>query len=569
MATIYDSNSNICGIVVKGYSNENIETTDSSLSGKWSKYINCNLFKKDDYNDIMLYIPLSFNLNRSSSSAPNQYFNYSFSQDDYASYYNNEINYNSCVWFNCYDLMTWMNDNGKWSSLWTDDQLNRGYGYLSSHQGVNHSDTSTIAQASPSQDNFLKPNIVHTNTGYAVNYHYYVNSYKLNSTTPNNISATSYTNNISSTDIHITADAQMSFKLGYNGIISGIGLDDYIKSVDTTDPSGRPFWQRFFFVSIKGGFDSNESYNNKRKANLKLCTFDQNTGLENESNSNLSSIPIKYKKLRNNVYLIQDDHFKTFQTYEDGNYFSVNISLPIIMNTSTANFITDRVNYIQGNNDHSGWVYTGTNNIDEYVAGKWTNKLYTFCSGENPYTDVVLFYNSAENKFVRYYSEATKYTLDEINTKLSTYKYMLYENNRYWVTGNQPNVTWTNDLSGATIFNTSAEAEAVRQSFTYNQPNVGITDVNKTGVYTYMGNYNMNATMFSSTADANAIISKMYETAGSEGHNYHPSVYTNGHESYNTRYFTNIKSDSTTSSVNMSDIPLVKLLSLNYFIRPV
>lgn len=128
---------------------------------------------------------------------------------------------------------------------------------------------------------------------------------------------------------------------------------------------------------------------------------------------------------------------------------------------------------------------------------------------------------------------------------------------------------WTNKLSEATIFNTSAEAEAVRQSFTYNAPNVGITDANKTGVYTTIGNYNMNATMFSSYEDAGAMISKMYETADSEGNTYHPSVYTNGHESYNTKYFTNIKSNSTTSSVNMSDIPLVKLLSLNYFIRPV
>ena len=238
------------------------------------------------------------------------------------------------------------------------------------------------------------------------------------------------------------------------------------------------------------------------------------------------------------------------------------------MNTSTANFITDRLNYIQGNYDYDGYVYTGTNNLDEYVAGQWTNKLYSLCSGEKPFTDVVLFYNSGENKFVRYYSEATKYTPDEINNILSTYKYMLYENNRYWVAGNQPNVTWTNELSAATIFDTSAEAEAVRQSFTSNAPKVGITDANKTGVYTTIGNYNMNATMFSSYEDASAMVTKMYETTGSEG-NYHPSVYTNGHESYNTKYFTNIKSNSTTSSVNMSDIPLVKLLSLNYFIRPV
>ena len=639
MATIYD-NKSICGIITKGVSDEKVEIADSAMSGKWSKYINCNIFKQDD--DVAYYIPICFNKSWFSQNAPNEYFNYYIPISDYSYVPNNYTNAESTLcWFNYKDLFGWMNDNNKWNSLWTEDQLNRGYNFLkSSHANPDYN--TFITNAYPNQDTFIKPHLKHNEDGYDVKYHYYSFSRAVNNGSLY-LHASTFSNATKSTDVHITANNAINFKLGYNGILSGYGLTKYIESVDTTDPSGRPFWQRFFFVSIKGGFDASESYNKTNtKSNIKVCTFDQNTGLENETNPYLNSIPLKYKKLRNDVYLVQDDNFRNFRTYSNDNKYvikrviqstgdisyyggsptqyisntwvsdkseatkfstdvtpswwndlladgashgwnasfvgneggySVNISLPMVMNTDDANLNMDRVIYIYGAG--SNYVYTGTNNPADYQTGQWTDSYLRFCSGNMAayrvdWVDDLVYYNRSTNSFTPYYNEATKMSPQELTTMIaSDYQYVLFYNDEYWVSGTTySTIKYTSDLSEATTFSTSAAAQEQIDAIQYYTPDMAITNRDKTGIFYIDGTWDMNATMFSSYEDASNILSKMYN-AGEYWTHGTATIYDARNEWYNSKYFKNNKQDSTTTSVNLADIPPTRWLSLNYFIRAV
>ena len=218
MATIYDKNKNICGIITKGNPNENVET-DSAYSGKYSKFINVNISKKND--NYAYYLPLSFNENTFYQNDPNRYFNYSINNYNYNGPANNGnlLNGERC-WFNNSVFHEWMNTNGKWNSLFSTDLLERGYNYLSSYLGTHPSDGTYICYANKNQDYFLKPQIKHNETSYDNKYNYFNTAIKLNSTA-SNLYITTLGPNTSSTDVTITATDETSFKLGYNGIISG------------------------------------------------------------------------------------------------------------------------------------------------------------------------------------------------------------------------------------------------------------------------------------------------------------------------------------------------------------
>ena len=564
MATIYDSNSNICGIVVKGYSNENVETTDSSLSGNQSRYINCNILKKTD--NIGYYLPLSYNKD-------NEYFTYSFNGFSYATIGSNHntMDGNRC-WFNYYNLMNWMNENNKWNTLWSSDQLNRGFNYLQSYQGVHQTDGTPITDAEPSQNYFIKPFIKHDKDYYDVKYNYYNRGKRVN--TSQNMYITTESTNPSSTDITITTDEPCTFKLGYNGILSGYGLTNYIESVDTTNTTGRPFWQRFFFVCIKGGFDTTNSFNiTTDKSNVKVCTFDQNTGLENASNSNLSSIPLKYKKLKTDVYLVQDEHFKTFQTYADDNDYKVRISLPMVMNTTAATITLDTMNYIYGSN--SEYVYTGSNVVSEYHSNnwqdQWTNKIYMLCSGNTPNVPQKYKFYQNNNTYTPYYDMGTKLAINEITNLISNFKYILVNSfNEYWVSGTDySDIEYSNDISDAHIFNTSADAATQRLEIDYNRPDVNMIDDNLNGFYYIEDCRKYIATEFSSYSHANTIVYKMYEGGRNEYYGDSPDIYNNSFNYYTTKFASVTTTNYTTSSQNLVDIPVTRWQSLNYFFTPV
>ena len=646
MATIYDKNKDICGIIVKGNASERVESVDSALSGKYNKYINVNVIKANDKYDY--YLPLSFNENHFNIVSANKYFNYNIDNYSYNGPSNNYKLYNDeWCWFNNFDFHKWMNDNGKWSTLFSDELVSRGYNYLSSCFGAGGGN-SYMCNANKNQEYFIKPSLKHDETSYDVKYNYYNTAYKTNSAAAN-LYITTRANDTSSTDVTISSKVETNFNLGYNGILSGNGLTNYIESVDTTNTTGRPFWQRFFFVSIKGGYNALNSYNvsSYQKTNTKLCTFDQNTGLENESNSYLNSIPLKYKKLRNDVYYVQDDNFKSFKTYptlgysvikrtsnvggdiyyyngspqsndmegqehwtsliEEATHFntepnwltvevkqqyeanhhcsllftsgndeySVKISLPVVMNTTTATFWMDKLYYITANNEY---VYTGTNNVSEYTTGHWTKKIYSFFSADNPSTvfatpETIKFYNRQGESF-NHFSPSYLMDINEISYELSDtskYKWVLYYKSYggYWVSGLDAQATYSEDLTNnVQVFATSADANVIREQFNSNAPNIIAIDSNKTNKVFFSYEYlsYMQATMFSSWNDANNIINKMYQEdpddlppgATSVG------VFSAGNMPYYTYYFNN---NCPTAGNSYVEIPSVKWLSLNYFFK--
>ena len=641
MATIYDKNKNICGIIVKGNENWRVETSDSAISGKYSNFINLNILKQEE--PFSYYLPLSFNTNYYNSNEPNQYFNYSINSYTFSNVANNSnlLNNERC-WFNNEAYHKWMNANGGWSSMFDPVLLDRGFDTLKSQHGVVSNDGTYICYADKNQPYFIKPQLKHNESSYDIKYNYFNIAYKTN-TNAKDMYITTQANNTSSTDITFNStNYSVQFKLGYNGIISGDKLTDYIESVDTTNSTGRPLWQRMFFVAIKGGYNANNSYDHSvTKTNIKLCTFDQNTGLENESDPYLNSIPIKYKKLHKDVYLIQDNNFKTFQTYpttgkyvikkttqtgdeyyycgvplfnymEDDNYwttnlseatqlteipgwytdnvvtlyeqnhhcsliytgygneYSVKISLPVIMNSTTATLSINQIYYITGSN---GYAYTGTNDISQYETGKWSNRTCYFYSANNPFTayanpNTIKYWNGSD--FVTKFSPSYMMSEDEISylvSDSSKYKWVLYWNgDGYWVSGYDSTATYSQNLTNnVQVFNSKSDAEAEQNNFNNNIPDVCLIPATKENevFYNYDWQQKLMATMFTSYNAASNMVGKLYENQDYPPGGNSMNVYSNGNVGYVTKLLYN---PCTTANSNYVEIPTIRWLSLNYFI---
>lgn len=264
---------------------DNLDTFTSWLEN--NGLILDKLINKTDSSKYDYFVPFYFTDGTNKISYSNKSsFSYSYIAN------NNTYNGENLM-FNYMDWCNWMDNNNGWDSYFTTDQCTRGLNNLKSASQSIYS-----FNAEPNQKNFfnlflysesyqynykVKPCMLNPNADYSV----YVEGIK---------SGNNY-----STDLSVSSLNPTTFTLGFEAVISASNLDEYIQRATQQGSDTYPYWKRFLAIGIKGGF-GNSRYDLSNSSFVKICSFDNST----------EQFKLTYKKIKNNVYYIKDENFKTY-----------------------------------------------------------------------------------------------------------------------------------------------------------------------------------------------------------------------------------------------------------------
>ena len=266
---------------------DNLDTFTSWLEN--NGLIIDKLINKTDSSKYDYFVPFYFTDGTKKISYSNKCgFNYSYIANNHT--YNNEY-----LMFNYMDWCNWMDNNNGWDSYFTTDQCARGLNNLKSSQQSIYS-----FEAEPNQKNFFNLFLYSEGTSYL--YNYKVKPYMLNSNADYSVYVEGIkSGNNYSTDLSVSSLNPTTFTLGFEAVISASNLDDYIYRATQQGSDTYPYWKRFLAIGIKGGFGDSR-YNLAQSSFVKICSFDNST----------DQFKLTYKKIKNNVYYIKDENYKTY-----------------------------------------------------------------------------------------------------------------------------------------------------------------------------------------------------------------------------------------------------------------
>ena len=287
----YNNEKQQCLLFSKSSNVPNFDNLDSFTS--WLEnngLILDKLINKTDSSKYDYFVPFYFTDGTNKISYSNKSsFSYTYIANNYT--HNGEN-----LMFNYMDWCNWMDNNHGWDSYFTTDQCTRGLNNLKSAQQDIYS-----FDAEPNQKNFFNLFLYSEGTSYLYNYE--VKPYMLNSNANYSVYVEGIkSDNNYSTDLSVSSLNPTRFTLGFEAVISANNLDDYINRATQQQGSDTyPYWKRFLAIGIKGGFIDSR-YDLSQSSFVKICSFDNST----------EQFKLTYKKIKNNVYYIKDENFKTY-----------------------------------------------------------------------------------------------------------------------------------------------------------------------------------------------------------------------------------------------------------------
>lgn len=265
---------------------DNLDTFTSWLEN--NGLILDKLINKTDSSKYDYFVPFYFTDGTKKISYSNKSsFSYSYIANNYT--HNGEY-----LMFNYMDWCNWMDNNNGWDSYFTTDQCARGLNNLKSAQQGIYS-----FEAEPNQKNFFNL-FLHTEGTYQYDYKVKPHMLNLNADYSVYVEGIKSGNNYS-TDVSVSSLNPTTFTLGFEAVISASNLDDYIQRATQQGSDTYPYWKRFLAIGIKGGFGDSR-YDLSQSSFVKICSFDNST----------EQFKLTYKKIKNNVYYIKDENFKTY-----------------------------------------------------------------------------------------------------------------------------------------------------------------------------------------------------------------------------------------------------------------
>ena len=103
-----------------------------------------------------------------------------------------------------------------------------------------------------------------------------------------------------------------SFRLGFNGIISGAGLSNYFNTIQN-----KKSYNQWMILGIKGGNKYHTTFNNTACCNIKFYAL-------NESDNDVQNYILKKREIQTDIWYVEDDNFKTFNS-NDAYYDKITI----------------------------------------------------------------------------------------------------------------------------------------------------------------------------------------------------------------------------------------------------
>lgn len=438
MSSLYDSNKHKKLIITKTAGADSDFYPDDSDKYKPSKYFLDNLYSSKDATSFDISVPF----------AVTRYNNYAnkfvYSANVNVSNWGGGISDSGPHWINRNSLYDFMSTYGLYSGVYTPELDGLNWEYMNNDVSTYTETQGTGGGASYSIFNFPIPISQANKTQFKL--------YKPLKVTNTDviITADAGTDN---TDICVSANHSFSFRLGYEGIISG-KLDDYFQHLNEKPP-----WQRWCIVSIKGGYTTAHACTDLNSRTFKYITLDDELNNLAKTNNYTNLCRTEIRKLRTNVYYISDMNFNTYSVTNNRTY----IAQPTFASGGPATFCNNgqprgfSIYYVDSN---KYYCYTGS-------SATYQNKWYQ--DSEKDYI-VTKYYFSGTNSYLTASNPTQTNGWSNDTTNIYKLNYddavaIVNNLNANMPTGADYRFNCTYQPSKRTFFKTSTDAEAITAQY--------------------------------------------------------------------------------------------------------
>jgi hypothetical protein len=210
-------------------------------------------------------------------------------------------------WVNRYETIKFFNDEHYWADILPERRWN-----WKSYERQNNEGTNGGCGITASNDKFIWPIFADYNS--TPPQYWSTNIIR----TTNNLSGRVVINS-NCVVLGITSKTSQNVQMGFEAVISGAGLDDYVTKMNeeyTKAANKVPRVCRLFSVRVKGGVDRSEICGNSTSTSnciVKFLSFDPN----------ITPAKMEYKKVGTNTYYIRDDNLYTMKFNSSNGLFYI------------------------------------------------------------------------------------------------------------------------------------------------------------------------------------------------------------------------------------------------------
>lgn len=308
---------------------------------------------------------------------------------------------NSQNWVNRYETIKFFNDNHYWADILPERRWN-----WKSYERPNNEGTNGGCGITASNDKFIWPIFADYNSSP-------VKYWSANIINATNSLAGRVISNSTCVCLGITSNTIQNVKMGFEAVISGTGLDDYVTKMNeeyTSAANQVPRVCRLFSVRVKGGVERSETCGGSTSTTnciVKFLSFDQN----------ITPAKMEYKKVDTNTYYIRDDNLYTMNfNSSNGLFYIERVST---MGTRTYYLGNPSQKWVSNLNDALKWsTEAGAEAyLSEARSGETRPSSVNVAGNYQICVSPVYFYNKfSECSFEPYHTNSGSYVYNAVAT---------------------------------------------------------------------------------------------------------------------------------------------------------
>lgn len=305
---------------------------------------------------------------------------------------------NSQNWVNRYETIKFFNDNHYWADILPERRCN-----WKSYERRNNEGTNGGCGITASNDKFIWPIFA----DYNANPVQYWSTNIIRTT--NNLSGRVIINS-TCVCLGITSNTPQNVQMGFEAVISGTGLDDYVTKMNqeyTRAANQVPRVCRLFSVRVKGGVDRSETCGGSTSTTnciVKFLSFDPH----------ITPAKMEYKKVGTNTYYIRDDNLYTMKFNSSNGLFYIERvgTRTYYLGNPSQKWVSDLNDALKWNTEAGAAAY-----LDEARSGEKDPASVIIAGDYQTCVSPIYFYNKySECSFEPYHTDAGSYVYNAVAT---------------------------------------------------------------------------------------------------------------------------------------------------------
>ena len=308
---------------------------------------------------------------------------------------------NSQNWVNRYETIKFFNDNHYWADILPERHWN-----WKSYERQNNEGTNGGCGITASNDKFIWPIFADYNSSP-------VKYWSTNIIKATNSLAGRVISNSTCVCLGITSNTIQNVKMGFEAVISGAGLDNYVTKMNeeyTSAANQVPRVCRLFSVRIKGGLERSETCGGSTSTTnciVKFLSFDPN----------ITPAKMEYKKVGTNTYYIRDDNLYTMNfNSSNGLFYIERVSTmgtrTYYLGNPSQKWVSDLNDALKWNTEAGAAAY-----LDEARSGESRPSSVNVAGNYQICVSPLYFYNKySECSFEPYHTSSGSYVYNAVAT---------------------------------------------------------------------------------------------------------------------------------------------------------